>query len=173
MTPRKKSLFLLLFVLVCFSVGAALFVDDSDMVYEKKETPAENEKEEKVSAEIGNTVAEKDFFTDFRIHREQRRAAAEELYGEILADEGREEAAKEEARVALETLYRESSLEDQVEDILIGRRYADAVFDINETVSVLIIKKEKLDPQETETLISFVSSYAGIPGENLSVFTVN
>ena len=72
MGSRKKSFFLLILALVVFTVGAFLFSETDNMVYEETE---ENEKEQSVSAPI----AEIDFFADFRIRREQRRDEAKEL----------------------------------------------------------------------------------------------
>lgn len=166
MGSRKKSFFLLILALVVFTVGAFLFSETDNMVYEETE---ENEKEQSVSAPI----AEIDFFADFRIRREQRRDEAKELYCSVLLDESRSEETKAEAEKSLEKLYRVASMEDQVEDILIGRNYRDVIFVMEDTMSLLIIGQNRLEEGEKADLISFVSAYAGIDSGSISVFTID
>lgn len=166
MASERKSFFLLIFVLIAFTIGAFLFSENDYMVYDETE---EKEKDKSVSA----SVAEINFFTDFRIHRDRRRDEAKELYCSVLLDENRSEEKRAEAEESLEKLYRVSSMEDRVEDILIGRNYHDVIFVLEDNMSLLIIGQKSLDEEEKENLISFVSTYAGIDAGSLSVFTID
>lgn len=167
MRSQKRNFIILLFLLAVFTAGAALFSVDENMVYENTE---EEETETSVSVS-SEAFAEEDFFTDFRIGREKRRDEKKELYETILRDPSRGEEAKAEAEAALSKLYRVSALEDQVEDILIGRNYKDVLFVAEEQLSLLIIDQKEISDSEKEALIAFVSAYAGIPAENITVFT--
>ena len=167
MSSRKRSFFLLIFVLVVFAVGTFLFSDTNRMVYE------ETEEKEEAETSVSAPIAEIDFFADFRIRREQRRDEAKELYCSVLFDESRSEEKKTEAEESLEKLYRVALMEDRVEDILIGRNYTDAIFVIEDTMSLLILDQSILEEEEIAELISFVSAYTGIDPGSLSVFTID
>ena len=166
MGSRKKSFFLLIIALIVFTVGAFMFSETDNMVYEETE---EKEEEQSVSAPI----AEVNFFADFRIRREQRRDEAKELYCSVLLDENRSEERKADAEESLEKLYRVASMEDRVEDILIGRNYRDVIFVMEDTMSLLIIDQNDLGEEEKSDLITFVSAYVGIDPGSLSVFTID
>lgn len=166
MHQKRKNFFLLLLVLAMFTVGAYFFSEDQKMVYEETEDGSE---EQSVSA----VVAENDFFSDYRIHRDQRRDEAKELYEAVMLDPDRDEEAKQKAETALQELYRVSSMEDRIEEILIGRNYRDVIFIMEETISLLILNQKGLEEKEKNELIDFVSVYAGIPSENISVFTID
>ena len=90
-----------------------------------------------------------------------------------MADPGREEAARREAAASLKELYRVSDLEDEVEQVLIGRNYEDALLVLGENASLLIIKGAKLTEKEKEELAAFVRGCAGLDEGALSVFTAN
>ena len=156
MEHKKRNFFILVLLLAVFTFGAAMFSEE-EAVYEDTE-----EEEEAVSATV---VAQKDFFSDFRLNRDRRRDAEEELYQSIMLDPTRSEEA------SLTLLYRISSLEDRVESILIGRDYNDVIFSVEENMSLLMIRKETIDEKEKASLIDFVSSYGGIPAETISVFS--
>ena len=164
MEHKKRNFFILVLLLAVFTFGAAMFSEE-EAVYEDTE-----EEEEAVSATV---VAQKDFFSDFRLNRDRRRDAEEELYQSIMLDPTRSEEAKMEAEASLTLLYRISSLEDRVESILIGRDYNDVIFSVEENMSLLMIRKETIDEKEKASLIDFVSSYGGIPAETISVFSVH
>lgn len=168
MEQKRRSFLILLFVLAVFTVGAAVFSGEDDMVYEPTEEE-EAAEEQSVSA----APAESDFFADFRIGREQRRDEEKELYQSVMLDDNRDEEAKKEAEAALTELYRVSSMEDRVEEILIGRNYRDVIFVMEDTISLLILGQRDLDESEKADLIAFVSTYAGIAPESLSVFTID
>ena len=176
---NRKRFFLFLAVLIVFSLGTALFVHEDDMVYEPAEpVPEDSENDSEGEGKpadgteaVAAAAAERDFFASFRLERSRRRDREAELYREILADEGRDETARKEASAALTGLYRKAGLEDEVEQILVGRGYGDALFVIEDTVSLLIIKGEALRGTETADLAAFVSSYAGLGENGVSVFT--
>lgn len=181
MEQRKKNFILLLAALLCFSVGAVLFTGDDHVVVEQTDetqdenntetTETEGTEEETVAA---TTVAEDDdFFENYRMQREQRRDAQIELYQEILDDDTRDEEAKTAAQTSLEKLYNVAATEDKVEEILIGRNYSDVIFIMEDSVSLLIIKKSSLDEEEKAALSAFVTAYTGISSDSLSVFTVD
>jgi len=88
-------------------------------------------------------------------------------------DPARDEEAKQNAESALQELYRISSMEDRVEDILIGRDYHDVIFVMEETISLLILDQPSLEEKEKSDLVHFISVYAGVPSENISVFTID
>lgn len=172
MESKRKNFFILLLVLLIFTVSAALFSDDKDMVYEPREEIEETEDVSSEHTAVSAAAAETDFFADFRMNRERRRDEQEEFYCGILEDSARDETAKSEAEDGLKQLYRISAMEDQVEEILVGRNYRDAVFVMGENISLLIMKDTDLSMVEKESLSAFVCSYAGIEVSNLSVFTV-
>ena len=163
MEQKKRSFLILILILMVFTVGAALFSEEKP-VYENTD-----EEEESVMATL---APKKDFFSDFRLGRDRRRDEEKELYESIIRDESRPEEAKKEAEEALSRFYRIASLEDQVESILIGRNYDDVIFVVEDTISLLMIRKDKIDESEKESLIRFVSSYGGIPADSITVFTV-
>ncbi|HMM05870.1 MAG TPA: SpoIIIAH-like family protein [Clostridiales bacterium] len=190
MEQRYKNFLLLLAALACFAVGAALFIGDNDMVYEQTD---ETQEEKDQNNEKGNTLenqevnaAEEDeaaasakvgsdgenFFVNYRMQRDKRRDNQTELYRDILNDATRDEEAKTAAQAALEKLYQVAAVEDKVEEILVGRNYSDVIFVMEDTVSLLIVKKQSLSEEEKTALASFVCSYAGIAQDSLSVFTV-
>lgn len=190
MEQRYKNFLLLLAALACFAVGAALFIGDNDMVYEQTdETQEEKDHNEKgdtlddqevdatkkdeaaVSAKIGSD--QENFFVNYRMQRDKRRDNQTELYRDILSDASRDEEAKAAAQAALEKLYQVAAVEDKIEEILIGRNYSDVIFVMEDTVSLLIVKKQSLNEEEKTALASFVCSYAGIAQDSLSVFTVD
>jgi hypothetical protein len=187
MEQRYKNFLLLLAALACFAVGAVLFIGDDDMVYEQTEESEEEDNggngdaveseetkdgdEAVLSSAVEN--GDTDFFENYRMQRDKRRDAQLELYREILSDDSRDEEAKDSAQIMLENLYQVAAVEDKVEEILIGRNYNDVIFVLEETVSLLIVKKTSLDEEEKAALTSFVSSYAGISADSLSVFTVD
>ena len=165
MEQKKRNFFILVLLLAVFTFGAAIFSEDKP-VYEN----TEEEEKEAVSAVI---TAEKDFFSDFRLDRDRRRDAERELYESVMLDPTRSEEAKEEAEASLTRLYRLSSLEDRVESILIGRGYEDVIFVAEDTLSLLMIRKDDISADEQTSLIDFVSAYGGIPAESISVFSVH
>lgn len=164
----KKSFFLLLVVLGIFTFGAFFFSDNDDMVYEEKDVS-----EEDTSPTASSAVEEKDFFADYRMRRDRHRDEEIEFYEEILKDESRSEDAKREAESALAEIYRKSSLEDRVEAILIGCNYRDVIFAMEDTLSLLMLRRESLEEEEKVKLVDFVSAYAGVSAESISVFTVD
>lgn len=174
MEPKRKSFFLLILALFVFTIGAALFSDSNDMVYEPTEETQKTEKDggEEDKAVSAVAAESKDFFADFRIGREQRRDESEELYLRVLEDPARDETAKAEAESGLQQLYRVSALEDQVEEILIGRNYRDVIFVMGENISLLMLNASELAEEEKTALSSFVCSYTGIEEGRLSIFTV-
>lgn len=171
MESKRRSFFILVLVLIVFSVGAVFFADRDDMVYEPTENTSE-EKEPDKSVSAPTIQSYEDFFTDFRSEREIQRDRDEELYCSVLQDESADDESKAQARSALSILYHRIALEDQTEDILVGRNYDDALLVLGDTISLLIIKKHELSEEEKNSLSAFVSAYAGIDGANLSVFTV-
>lgn len=173
MESKRKSFFLLILALLVFTVGAALFSGGNDMVYEPSGETEKTEKnggdeEQAVSAAAEN----RDFFADFRIGREQRRDEKEELYLRVLEDPARDENARMEAEEGLKELYRVSALEDQVEEILVGRNYRDVIFVMGENISLLMLKAPEPGEDEKAALSAFVCSYTGIEESRLSVFAV-
>lgn len=192
MEQKSKNFILLLAALACFAVGAALFIGDDDAVYDQTEETQEQDidnegepgtdPEEAEDTEDGEEAAvsssaagngDGDFFENYRLQRDKRRDAQVELYREILNDDSRDEEAKASAQATLEKLYRVAAVEDKIEEILIGRNYNDVIFVMEDTVSLLIVKKPSLSEEEKTALTSFVSSYAGIASDSLSVFTVD
>ena len=174
MEPKRKSFFLLILALLVFTVGAAFFSDGNDMVYEPTEKPEKTEdnggdEDRAVSAAAAQSG---DFFADFRIGREQRRDEKEELYLRVMEDPSRDEAAKAEAEKGLEELYRTAAAEDQVEDILRGRNYRDAVFVMGENISLLMLAGSNLGEEEKQALSDFICSYTGMEANRLSIFPV-
>lgn len=187
MEQRYKNFLLLLAVLACFAVGAALFSGDDDMVYEQTDETREekagdhekvdtrNDREveaEEDTAAVSAKLGGENFFVNYRMQRDKRRDQQTELYREILKDESRDEEAKAAAQAALEKFYHVAAAEDKVEEVLIGRNYSDVIFVMEDTVSLLIIKKQNLNEEEKTALASFVSAYAGIALDSLSVFNV-
>ena len=174
MEPKRKSFFLLILALLVFTVGAAVFSDGNDMVYEPKEETENTEEngDDEDRAVSAAAAAQGDFFADFRIGREQRRDEKEELYLRVIEDPSRDEAAKTEAESGLEQLYRTAAVEDQVEDILKGRNYRDAVFVIGENISLLMLPGPEINETEKQALSDFVCSYTGMEANRLSIFTV-
>lgn len=166
MHQKRKSFFLLVLVLAIFTVGAYFFSDDRKMVYEETEDETE-------AQSVSAVAMENDFFSDYRIHRDQRRDEAKELYKSVMLDPDRDEEAKQKAEASLQELYRVSSMEDRVEEILIGRDYRDVIFVMEETISLLILDQKSLEEKEKTDLIQFLSVYAGVPAENISVFTID
>lgn len=164
---NKKSFFLLLLILGIFTFGAFFFSEGNRMVYE------EDLPEKEVSPTVSAAVTEKDFFADYRMRRDRHRDEEKEFYEEILSDDLRSEDAKKEAELSLAKIYRNASLEDRVESILIGCNYRDVIFTMEDTISLLIIRQENLDENEKTELANFVSAYAGISAESISVFTVD
>ena len=189
MEQRYKNFLLLLDALACFAVGAALFIGDDDMVYEQTEETqeekdnnggdtvkdqGENAAEEEEAAVSAKTARDgENFFVNYRMQRDKRRDNQTELYRDILNDASRDEEAKAAAQTALEQLYHVAAIEDKIEEILIGRNYSDVIFVMEDTVSLLIVKKASLNEEEKAALSSFVCSYAGITADSLSVFTVD
>lgn len=174
MEPKRKSFFLLILALLVFTVGAAFFSDGNDMVYEPKEETENTEENggDEDRAVSAVAVAQGDFFADFRIGREQRRDEKEELYLRVIEDPSRDEAAKTEAESGLEQLYRTAAAEDQVEDILKGRNYRDAVFVMGENISLLMLPGPEISETEKQALSDFICSYTGLEANRLSIFTV-
>lgn len=170
MESKHRSFFILVAALIVFSVGAAFFADRDDMVYEPTEDTEETEPKKSVSAPAAESY--EDFFTGFRLQRGTQRDRDEELYQSVLQDDAAGDEAKAEARAALSLLYHRIALEDQTEEILVGRNYDDALLVLGDTISLLIIKKQELSEEEKNSLSAFVSAYAGIDGANLSIFTV-
>ncbi|MGM9567738.1 MAG: SpoIIIAH-like family protein [Clostridia bacterium] len=172
MEPKRKSFFLLILALLVFTVGAALFSGGNDMVYEPSGETEKTENDGEDQAVSAAAAENRDFFSDFRIGREQRRDEKEELYLRVLEDPARDENARSEAEEGLEQLYRVASMEDQVEEILIGRNYRDAIFVMGENISLLMLNAPDLGEDEKAALSAFVCSYTGVEENRLSVFTV-
>lgn len=189
MEQRHKNFLLLLAALACFAVGAALFVSDDNTGYEQTEETLDEDNNNEGATENGaadesvkqNEAAVSgdisgegdDFFENYRLQRDKRRDGQAELYRDILNDDSRDEAAKAAAQATLEKLYQVAAVEDKIEEILIGRNYSDVIFVMEDTVSLLIVKKQSLKEEEKVALSSFVCSYAGIAADSLSIFTVD
>lgn len=186
MEQKHKSFFWLIVALLVFTIGAAVFADGNDMVYEPTEETEEIENTEKsdktdkteaangtnTEGVLSSAAADRDFFADFRIGRGRRRDEREEMYLRIMEDSTREEAAKAEAESGLSQLYAAAAMEDQVEEILIGRHYRDAIFVLGENISLLMVKEPNLDDGEKAALAAFVCSYTGVEENRLSIFSV-
>ncbi len=173
---RRKNFLIFIIVLLLFSLGTAVFVKDEEPLNEPDRVMPEEKEAMTAAAAVPATEAASsrhDFFAAFRRERAKRRDREEELYGTILADPGREEAARREAAASLKELYRVSDLEDEVEQVLIGRNYEDALLVLGENASLLIIKGAKLTEKEKEELAAFVRGCAGLDEGALSVFTAN
>lgn len=186
MQQKHKNFILLLAALICFTVGAVLFGGDRNMAFDQNDDPKGNttettnteqkdDTEETVATAAGasDQSEQNDFFENYRLQRQQRRDAQIELYQSILADDSRDEEAKATAQTALEKLYSVASTEDKVEEILMGRNYKDVIFVMEDSVSLLILKKSSLGQEEEQALASFISSYTGVSADKLSIFTVD
>jgi len=119
-----------------------------------------------------NTAAyESDFFSDFRLKRAAWRDSEEEAI-HALIENGSTEEAKNTAAADLMTLLRKIETEDMIEEVLKGRQYEEAIFVLDEDLSLLILKKKTFSEGEIEALVQFAAASAGVDSGQISFFTV-
>lgn len=174
MKSEKQKFIILITLLLCFSCTAFYFGnrEKASADSEREEIKTESEETATVSNASVSLGADADFFTDYRIFREKEYDETAESLRVVAEDSTRDEQARAEADTALRQLFSKTAAENSIEKILLGRNYDDALFIYNESMPILILKKQALSPMEIADLKKFVGAYLGIGAETVSVFTV-
>lgn len=163
----KPWQYLALFLCLCsgFLLAASLFGSKE----EAAEQPVVTE-EEAVSAEP--VVYETEFFSDYRQKRAGWRSEENEYFEQQLAIANAGDDWRQSLADAQKEAMERNQKEDQVEELLRGRHYEDALLIIGEDLSFLVVKKESLSEDERDELANFVYAYTSIPSQTLSVYNV-
>ena len=115
---------------------------------------------------------ETEFFSDYRQKRLSWRGEEDEYFRTLLADQTLAAERRSELTAAYSAFIAQKQAEDQVEEILRGRGYADALLILGDELSFLIVSKRELTEDERAALASFVCAYTAIAPEQLSVYSV-
>lgn len=153
-----------------FLVAANYLIPAAPVASPSPEAEAAEKDTAAVAAEA--PTYESEFFSDYRTKRAAWRGEEQAYYEDQLAQTDLTEEHRLALSEALYAVIAKNQTEDQVEELLRGRNYGDALLVLGDNLSFLIVKKETLSAAESEELASFVYAYAAIPAGTLSVYNV-
>ena len=152
------------------TLGQATMVDGKtdDPLLLTTESPSPGNGAEESGAPAGTATG---YFASARLNRQQARDSALSMLQETLASDGAEEAAKEEAGAAIETLASATVSEAQIENLVIAKGYADCVAFISDGgVSVVVSATENgLQDADVARITEIVTGETGVPASQIKI----
>lgn len=132
------------------------------------QTGAETQTE---TAETGGAAASTGYFAAARLNRQQARDSALATLRETLSDENAQEAAKQEAGEAIETLASSTMSEAQIENLVMAKGYQDCVaFISGGGVSVVVSATENgLQDADVAKITEIVTGETGVPASQIKI----
>lgn len=126
--------------------------------------PNEEEKTPPVEEE-----SPRDYFVEHRMERERERSERIELLREIVNNQNSTADARAKAQMGMIEVAALKELELQVERLIIGKGFPDAVVFFGQSNTEVIVKAESLTEAEALQVADVVCSVAGIKLQNVRV----
>lgn len=154
---------------------AALVGGTSDDPLLESETAADNQDAQDTPAgqdpQTDSAQEGTGYFSSARLNRQQARDSALSLLQEAAADEGVEQAVKDEANASIQTMAANTLSEAQIENLVIAKGYADCVCFIgDESASVVVAAVEGgLTETDTARIMEIVKEETGLTATQIKI----
>ena len=144
-------------------------VENKEEDYEEEEDEKAEEKDEK--NEIVETVQEDTYFTKSKFERENIFSQMLETYQEIYNNPNATSQQKEDAIEEIANINKTKNAIMIAENLVLAKGFQDIVIFSNENSVSVIVKAEKLEPDQIAQIQNIVSRELGIGAEIISIST--
>lgn len=124
--------------------------------------------------EQGGGAAASSYFANARLNRQQARDSALSVLQETVANTQADQAMKEQASTAIQTMAGYTVTEAQIENLVVAKGYADCVAFIGEdSVSVVVeLTEGELTSADTARIVDIVASETDFPASRIKIIDV-
>ena len=122
-----------------------------------------------VTAKTKAETPGQDFFTQYRMEREKTRGEEIDSYNQIINNPNTDSQSKKSAQEALLRLTQLKEQETQIEILLRGRGYADALACLQEDSAKVIVLAPGLKEADVAKIFDIVTSVTKLPPESIDV----
>ena len=122
----------------------------------------------------GTAQTSNSYFAAARLNRQQARDSALALLQEASASESADQAAKDEANAAIQTMADYTVTEAQIENLVVAKGYTDCVaFISNDSISVVVeIPGAELAAEDTAKIMDIVTEATGFSASQIKIIPV-